>query len=57
MIPNLLGASLTATLLDITYTPISEETQEQLEETNELIEDAIEEIKFEEFEEIKELRI
>lgn len=51
--PNLLGASLTATLLDITYTPISEETQEQLEETNELIEEAIEEIKFEEFEEIK----
>ena len=46
--PNLLGASLTATLLDITYTPISEETQEQLEETNELIEEAIEEIKFEE---------
>ena len=38
--PNLLGASLTATLLDITYTPISEETQEELEETNELLEEA-----------------
>ena len=38
--PNLLGASLTATLLDITYTPISEETTEQLEETNELLEEA-----------------
>ena len=37
--PNLLGASLTATLLDITYTPISEETTEQLEETNELLEE------------------
>ena len=36
--PNLLGASLTATLLDITYTPISEETEEQLEDTNELLE-------------------
>ena len=29
--PNLLGASLTYTLLDIIYTPISEETTEQLE--------------------------
>ena len=29
--PNLLGASLNATLLDITYTPISEETQEELD--------------------------
>ena len=38
--PNLLGASLTATLLDITYTPISEETTEQLEETNEILEEA-----------------
>ena len=38
--PNLLGASLTATLLDITYTPISEETQEELDLTNELLEEA-----------------
>ena len=42
--PNLLGASLTATLLDITYTPISEETEEQLEDTNEQLELAQEEI-------------
>ena len=52
--PNLLGASLTATLLDITYTPISEETTEQLEETNELLEEAQEDLaeKLEELEEI-----
>ena len=42
--PNLLGASLTATLLDITYTPISEETEEQLEDTNELLESAQEDL-------------
>ena len=42
--PNLLGASLTATLLDITYTPISEETEEQLEDTNELLELAQEDL-------------
>ena len=52
--PNLLGASLTATLLDITYTPISEETTEQLEETNEQLELAQEEIEnlIEELEEV-----
>ena len=44
--PNLLGASLTATLLDITYTPISEETEEQLEDTNELLESAQEDIEY-----------
>ena len=52
--PNLLGASLTATLLDITYTPISEETQEELDLTNELLEEAQEDLaeKLEELEEI-----
>ena len=44
--PNLLGASLTATLLDITYTPISEETEEQLEDTNELLELAHEDLEY-----------
>ena len=44
--PNLLGASLTATLLDITYTPISEETEEQLEDTNELLELAQEDLEY-----------
>ena len=44
--PNLLGASLTATLLDITCTPISEETEEQLEDTNELLELAQEDIEY-----------
>ena len=38
--PNLLGASLTATLLDITYTPISEETEQEIEEANEQLEEA-----------------
>ena len=42
--PNLLGASLTATLLNINYTPISEETTEQLEDTNELLELAQEDL-------------
>ena len=42
--PNLLGASLTATLLDITYQPISQETTEQLEDTNELLELAQEDL-------------
>lgn len=51
--PNLLGASLTATLLDITYQPITEEQQEDINEAVEEIEDAIEEIKFEEIENIK----
>ena len=44
--PNLLGARLTATLLDITYTPISEETEEQLEDTNELLELAQEDLEY-----------
>ena len=62
--PNLLGASLTATLLDITYTPISEETTEQLEETNELLEEAqleletiIEELEEVNLEQLEELQI
>ena len=38
--PNLLGASLNATLLNINYSPISEETEEQIEDTNELLEEA-----------------
>ena len=42
--PNLLGASLTATLLNINYTPVSEETEEQLEDTNELLELAQEDL-------------
>ena len=42
--PNLVGASLTATILDISYTPISEETEEQLEDTNEQLELAQEEL-------------
>ena len=46
VVPNLLGASLTATLLDITYTPISEETEEQLEDTNELLELAQEDLEY-----------
>ena len=36
--PNLLGASLTATLLDINYSPISEETEEEIEFANEQLE-------------------
>ncbi len=52
--PNLLGASLTATLLDITYQPISQETTEQIEDTNELLELAQEDLAviLEELEEI-----
>ena len=42
--PNLLGASLTATLLNINYTPVSQETEEQLEDTNELLELAQEDL-------------
>tara|TARA_B100001094_G_scaffold331540_1_gene400237 strand:- start:638 stop:2422 length:1785 start_codon:yes stop_codon:yes gene_type:complete len=40
--PNLLGASLTATLLDITYTPIqiTEETQQEIELANLQLEEA-----------------
>ena len=38
--PNLLGASLTATLLDIDYTVITEETQAELDLTNEILEEA-----------------
>jgi len=37
--PNLLGATLTATLLDINYTPISEETQDELDNVKDKIED------------------
>ena len=62
--PNLLGASLTATLLDITYTPISEETQEELDLTNELLEEAqleletiIEELEEVNLEQLEELQI
>ena len=61
--PNLVGASLTATLLDITYTPITEETEEQLEDTNEQLELAqeeledllvnMEEVNFEQLEELQ----
>ena len=36
--PNLLGAALTATLLDINYTPITEETEEEIELAEEIIE-------------------
>lgn len=42
--PNLLGASLTATLLDIDYTAITEETQAELDLTNELLEEAQEDL-------------
>ena len=42
--PNLLGASLTATLLNVNYTPITQETEEQIEETNELLELAQEDL-------------
>ena len=62
--PNLLGASLNATLLDITYTPISEETQEELDLTNELLEEAqleletlIEELEQVNLEQLEELQI
>ena len=54
--PNLLGASLTATLLDITYQPaplLSTNQQTEIINATGLVEEAIEEIKFEEFEEIK----
>ena len=52
--PNLLGASLTATLLDIDYTAITEETQAELDLTNELLEEAQEDLteKLKELEEI-----
>ena len=36
--PNLLGAALTATLLDINYSPVSEETEEEIEFANEQLE-------------------
>ena len=54
--PNLLGASLTATLLDITYQPaplLSTSQQTEITNATGLVEDAIEEIKFEEIENIK----
>ena len=42
--PNLLGAALTATLLDINYQPITEETQEEIEDANEQLELAQEDL-------------
>ncbi len=61
--PNLLGAALTATLLDINYTPITEETEEEIELAEEIIELAqedlataitlLEEIQFEQLTEIE----
>ena len=52
--PNLLGAALTATLLDINYTPITEETEEEIELAEEILELAQTELatKIEELEEI-----
>jgi hypothetical protein len=46
--PNLLGAALTATLLDIDYQALSNTQQLEITEANERIETAIEEIEFEE---------
>ena len=61
--PNLLGAALTATLLDINYTPITEETEEEIELAEEIIELAqedlataitlLEEIQFEQLTELE----
>ena len=61
--PNLLGAALTATLLDINYTPITEETEEEIELAEENIELAqedlataitlLEEIQFEQLTELE----
>ena len=54
--PNLLGASLTATLLDITYQPaplLSTSQQTEITNATSEVEDAIEEIKFDEIENIK----
>jgi len=42
--PNLLGAALTATLLDINYQPITEETKEEIEDANEQLELAQEDL-------------
>ena len=42
--PNLLGAALTATLLDINYTPITEETEEEIQLAEENIELAQEDL-------------
>ena len=42
--PNLLGAALTATLLDINYQPITEETQEEIEDANTQLELAQEDL-------------
>ena len=41
---DLLGASLQTTLLNVNYTPITQETTEQIEETNELLELAQEDL-------------
>ena len=53
--PNLLGAALTATLLDINYQPITEETQEEIEDANEQLELAQEDLetKIKELEQIQ----
>ena len=54
--PNLLGASLTATLLDITYQPaplLTSSQEAEITNATGLVEDAIEDIKFEEIENIK----
>jgi len=61
--PNLLGAALTATLLDINYTPITEETEEEIELAEEIVELAqedlataitlLEEIQFEQLTELE----
>ena len=61
--PNLLGAALTATLLDINYTPITEETEEEIQLAEENIELAqedlataitlLEEIQFEQLTELE----
>ena len=53
--PNLLGAALTATLLDINYQPITEETEEEIELAEEILELAQTELatKIEELEEIQ----
>jgi len=54
--PNLLGASLNATLLDIDYSAITEETQAELDLTNELLEEAQEDLT-EKLKELEELNL
>jgi len=50
--PNLLGASLTATLLDIDYEVLSQNQQEEISQATGNLETSIEEINFERFENI-----